>query len=726
MSESNIKRKIAWRMKRWMPKSKLAKFTLYVVFLRLIVFVIDQALKLAANGGGTGEWSGLLNFILGICVIVLGLRWFRQQFLWKVRNKMILTYLFIGLVPVLLVLLMAFIAGYLFLNQYATSQARSEIEEEVKRLEVVNAGAALELEELTAKGVPVNEKMGAEMASVRHHDQRFPGWQLVYWQNGKPLLLHGGGTMAHEAEEPEWSKGEYQGIVVDEGKLFLRAAVPVQNKNTKGHLVSSVPITGKMLDHLANDIGVIQIFLPRLDDNGGNKSTALQISIDEGDIKSNASGKKSYVVNNSPDVAGGSLPPLAQGTHAFDMNFTSAYPYKDLSSKQKSFAVLQLHSRPDILVNRLFANTGVFASMILSALAVTAAFFGIIVLLASFFGFGLMRTITYAVYNLYEGTQHVNRGNFKHRIAIKSKDQLAALQTSFNQMSESIERLILEQKEKERLENELAIAQEVQATLFPRSQQKMEFLELHGVCKPARTVSGDYYDFLPCGGDRLGITLGDISGKGISAALLMATIHSAVRAYEYGNMPDRRELVSASAAAIAGAAILTETSRNGNELLTESSLESPARVMELLNRHVFNSTPAEKYATLFLAIYDGAEQSLTYCNAGHLPPLLVGNDGNVRKLDVNGMVVGLFDGIAWDESSIHLEPGDIFVAFSDGVTEPENEFGEFGEERLIEVIRENRHLPLDRISESVITAVMDWIGANEQPDDVTLVLARQK
>src|SRR6266481_1205306 len=168
MSESNIKRKIAWRTKRWMPKSKLAKFTLYVAFLRLIVFVVDQALKLAANGGGVGGWSTLLNFILGLCVIVLGLRWFRQKFLWKVRNKLILTYMFVGLVPVLLVMLMAFFAGYLFLNQYATSQARSEIEEEVKRLEVVNAGAARELEELTAKGVSVSEKMGAAMASVRH------------------------------------------------------------------------------------------------------------------------------------------------------------------------------------------------------------------------------------------------------------------------------------------------------------------------------------------------------------------------------------------------------------------------------------------------------------------------------------------------------------------------------------------------------------------------------
>jgi sigma-B regulation protein RsbU (phosphoserine phosphatase) len=99
-------------------------------------------------------------------------------------------------------------------------------------------------------------------------------------------------------------------------------------------------------------------------------------------------------------------------------------------------------------------------------------------------------------------------------------------------------------------------------------------------------------------------------------------------------------------------------------------------------------------------------------------------DGSVRRLDCGGTVVGLFDAMTYEESSVQLSRGDIFVAYSDGVTEPENDFGEFGEQRLIELIRENRELPLERISEIVTAAVDDWIGANEQPDDITLVLAR--
>src|SRR3954452_12424553 len=180
-------------------------------------------------------------------------------------------------------------------------------------------------------------------------------------------------------------------------------------------------------------------------------------------------------------------------------------------------------------------------------------------------------------------------------------------------MTESLENLIREQKEKERLQSEIAIAQQVQAQLFPRQDIQLRTLELHGVCKPARTVSGDYYDFLPLGGEKLGIAVGDISGKGISAALLMATVHSAVRVYEFGGSNGQRPLGAARSRAI----------------------ESPAEVLRLLNRHLYSSTPEEKYATLFLSTYDGHSRTLTYSNGGHLPPMLVGRD-NVRRLDHGG------------------------------------------------------------------------------------------
>src|SRR5207244_5765543 len=127
--------------------------------------------------------------------------------------------------------------------------------------------------------------------------------------------------------------------------------------------------------------------------------------------------------------------------------------------------------------------------------------------------------------------KHVNRGDFSNKVPIRSDDQLAALAMSFNSMTTSIQQLIEEQKAKQRLENELVIAQEVQAQLFPQHISQIESLEVHGFCRPARTVSGDYYDFITVNSHKLTLAVGDVSGKGLSAGVLVATIHLAVLAF---------------------------------------------------------------------------------------------------------------------------------------------------------------------------------------------------
>ncbi len=284
---------------------------------------------------------------------------------------------------------------------------------------------------------------------------------------------------------------------------------------------------------------------------------------------------------------------------------------------------------------------------------------------------------------LYEATKHINRGDFSHRIEVKSNDQLATLANSFNSMTASIEKLVLEQKEKQRLENELVIAQEVQEQLFPKRISQLESLEVHGFCRPARTVSGDYYDFLSLNSERMILAVGDVSGKGISAALLMATIHSAVRAYSLERVPFLREPAAVGAAV--GSGLMLASDVKGAEA-------SPAALLALLNHQLYESTPQEKYATLFLGIYDSATRRLTYSNGGHLPPILLSEDGSSQLLSCGGTVVGLFQQLSFPEATIQLRRGDILLAYSDGVTEPENDYGEFGEERLIQIVRENRAL----------------------------------
>jgi sigma-B regulation protein RsbU (phosphoserine phosphatase) len=129
---------------------------------------------------------------------------------------------------------------------------------------------------------------------------------------------------------------------------------------------------------------------------------------------------------------------------------------------------------------------------------------------------------------------------------------------------------------------------------------------------------------------------------------------------------------------------------------------------------------------MFLGFYDATSREFVYCNAGHLPPILIARDGTVSRLDTAGMVVGLFDGETYGESAMAMHPGDLFVAFSDGITEPENDSVEFGEERLIALIQQHRSQPLIEIAAVITDAVLQWIGTEEQPDDITVVLARAR
>jgi phosphoserine phosphatase RsbU/P len=698
------------RIRSLVPTSMMGRLALYLLVLRAAVAIIQGSLRLMGNPEAAlslAGWAFGLSVALGIALTVLALRWIRRVFMWRLRNRLMVTYVFIGVVPLVLVVMMAAIALGLFANQYATSQARVELDSEIRTLDALTQQAADKF--ARANGAPIWD-------DVARLQTRYPGFWMDAWIDGQwsPLDKAKAGE---QKRFPDWIKGKFSGIVVEDGKLFLRSAITVENRGRKYALVGSVPITKDLLDQALTNVGEMRFYLAREKPiPAGEPGQRNALIVDD---KTGRRRNVDYELSQ-PDVIGGKLPP-ASGRWDLGRSYATISPYRDWKTGSESVAFVEVGTRVSVLLNRLFSSRGEFAGAALAVLVVIAIFFGLIELVALFVGVTLTRTITNSVYQLYRATQHINRGDLKHRIEVKNNDQLAALQKSFNSMSESLERLIEEQKEKERLENELAIAQEVQATLFPRESARLESLELHGICRPARTVSGDYYDFIPVtrdGVEQLVLAVGDISGKGISAALLMATLHSAVRAFEFGRIPAPASLVPAGAAHVTGVP--------RGEWVPQVNFQSPADVLQLLNQHLYHSTQPEKYATLFLSVFDGDTRALTYSNAGHLPPFIIGEDGSVRKLDAGGIVIGLFDNMAYEESTVELRHGDIFVAYSDGITEPENEFGEFGEARLIQLVREYRHLPLERISDNVIKEVQDWIGDTEQPDDVTLVLARAR
>lgn len=662
------------------PRTRLARFTLYSAGIEAVLLLLQWLFRLAGATQAVNilsQWIGLFGWIFSILFLFLALRWFRRHVMWSVRNRLIVTYLFIGGVPVTLAVALALGSGFLILGELSTFIAVSEIKVQQHNLGSANAAAA---EEITRHS-STPEKIAA-------NDGAFPGRSI---------------TVLPMSTAPSWLKDGFTGMVSDKGRIYLRAANSIPGGQDRAMVVSSVPFDQKLLVRIASKLGSLTL-----------SSQDLQRNSSDSDGKENKSSAKSASKEDAgyDRISAGAV---AAPVMAFDREFDFGGPVQvtDWTTGVSRSKILGGTTRLSTVYSYLTASMGVESGSIGIALIVLAVAFAIVVLAAFLIGISLTRRITYSVANLYKATQHINRGDFRHRIDVREKDQLAALQVSFNSMTDNLERLIAEQKEKERLQSELEIAHEVQAQLFPQAIAGTSTLELHGICRPARIVSGDYYDFLCYGPEQVMVAVGDISGKGISAALLMATIHSAVRAYE------QEQLVSVGTTASYG------THSRVAAIEARMAPPSPAQMLWLLNRHLFQSTQPEKYATLFLGYYDDQKHRLTYANAGHLPPIILAADGTVRRLECGGTVVGLFHDRDYEEETVELYPGDIFIAFSDGITEPENEFGEFGEDRLIETVASYRHLPLEKICEHTVSAIQDWIGSTEQPDDITLVLARR-
>ena len=673
------------------PITKWGRFTLWLGILCLLLWIAD------IFGAKVDGWAIFATIVFVFVAFVMFCRWGYRPLMWRLRNRLVVTYLFIGVMPILLLLLMGGLASWLFAGQFATYVVISDLHSELQHLQAANDSLAAQLFPLEKLG-KLDERIAGEF--TRASDERFPGRTVTVWRNGKGFVLSTGGGLLQTAPEPipEFINDDFTGFVVDHDSLHLRA-IRLNGDGGRGNaLVSDIPITPNLLITTAERLGTVTLAPPP-----------------KGDVRD----------SRPPDartpVRAGRVPPAS---HWFDitLNFPTLFNVMDWQSGEKQQpGLIFVATRPSMLYAALFATLGDRYLLGRDALLVIAIFFGIIEIVALYIGVRLTRSMTASVAALYRATEHVNTGDLSHRIQLQGRDQMAALGHSFNSMTGSLARLIQEQKEKQRLENELSIAYEVQELLFPGQVTDLPSLQVHGVCVPARTVSGDYYDFIPLGRDRLVLAVGDISGKGISAALLMATVHAFVRAY---SIEPEMALLPASLPAS-----LTYESQADPRMYYrgDGSAESqvaPAMLMTTLNYQLYRSTPAAKYATLFLGCYDAKARVLTYCNAGHLPPIILRANGEVFRLTVNGTVVGLFDGVTYDESTLVMQPGDIFVAYSDGVTEPENEFGEFGEERLVELIQEHRNKPLPRITEIVAGAVADWIGTVEQPDDVTIVLAR--
>ena len=536
----------------------------------------------------------------GLWLAIRLLRLIARQALWRLRHRLIVTYLFIAGVPLLLIIGLAALAGYMLVYQLAAYLVINELDRRIDGLTVAASGMTLP--------VPV------------------------------------GGFPA-------------RGVLQREGNFYLFSTV----KTPQGDTIVTVPLTREYLAGLVPSLGLVGIDQPA---KTSSKATR----------------------------AAPALPPAVNRFDTEVVWFATVPAFDWSTPGRTSDLELAVLTRVSAVLSTVFNRKADLAQELLElALIGGVIVFALVEIVCWVIGITMTRNITGAVHHLYEGTHRVMQGDFSHRIEVHGKDQLAELGMSFNRMTENLAQLLAVAKEKERLQSEVEIAREVQNQLYPRVAPETRSLRLTAVCRPARIVSGDYYDYEIAGDQHVALAIGDVAGKGISAALLMATLQGSLR-MQLGN--------TSGAASVAG-------------------------MVSRLNQYLYANTSPEKFSTLCLGLYNETDGSLVYTNAGHPPPALV-RAGAVRRLEVNGTVVGAFPSSQYTESRIALQLGDLLVFFTDGVTEPENAYGEmFGEGRFLDLLARNAHLSEKEIIHSVIESVREWTGSEELQDDMTLLLARR-
>jgi sigma-B regulation protein RsbU (phosphoserine phosphatase) len=597
--------------------------------------------------------------IAGVVLAFRVIRGLIRQSIWRLRNRLIVAYLFVALVPILLIGTLAMIAVWTLSGQIALYLITSEFN---RRLSDLQANAVTILStpeerrplELRQTGEALQRRFpNTEVLVISSTQQRFPESGLLPLANARP--------------------NGYRGVAAIGGECFAL----VVTGDRKSRVAVAVPLTRDFLSDLVAGIGEISI-----------------LSIPQGASRKTIKAARSAGKNGA--VRGSQLP---EKKNALDLEvlWASRVSVADLDAPNASLGGLfSVRSRLSAVWLILLQQVDQDNSVAMSVIIVFAVAFLLVEIAAFVVGVSLSRSITSSVHNLYEGTERVMEGEFSHRILVQGRDQLAALGHSFNRMTENLERLLQVAKEKERYEAELEIAREIQKQLYPKSVPESAQLKLVALYKPARMVSGDYYDYRRLDDSKIAIAIGDVAGKGISAALLMATVQSGFRS--------QLQLASSSGGHSVGTSL----------------------IVSRLNEQLHANTPPEKFATFFVGVFDETTSTLHYTNAGHLQPILI-RDSQAKRLEVDGMVIGAFPFARYGESQIELLPGDLLVCFTDGISEPENEYGEmFGEDQLVELVLKNASRSEEQIVQTIIEAVEKWTGSPELQDDMTLLVARRK
>jgi sigma-B regulation protein RsbU (phosphoserine phosphatase) len=622
-----------------------------------------------------GRLFDFLRYLAVLSALYLIFRviaWGRSRLLWSLRNRLIVAYVFIAVVPILLIITFVVLAGKFLYSQLGAYVLYEDLHRRIDMLadisEHISAAHAV-----LPPGVTQQEAervLAAQSHAV--HDRELSGLTIEFSDDA---------TLLQKIAGPR--QRLFAGLLQQGDHLSLVGMHLIDSAGRTRVVRLSVPVTPEFLATVAPDLGAIQLNL--MQPYGGG--TRRGVIYSTGGAQYETAGRipaRNRLLQPSDFL----IDPSVEVVSRLD---DAAFVAEDgsVGKPRPVFAVFS--ARPSRLSGRMFTTLGELRDYYLVLFGSFAVAFLLIWVAAFIAGVVLTRQITKAVADLYHATMYVQSGDFTHRVRIERRDQLGVLGESFNQMTSSISGLIEEQKKRQRLENEILIAREVQNELFPQSIPKVPGVEIEAICRAARSVSGDYYDFIQLSPTHLAIAVADISGKGISAALLMASLQAALR----------------------------------SQMLVEGSESmSTAELVSRLNKHLVRNTGDDRFATFFIAVYDSATRQLRYTNAGHLPSFLISKDSALH-LDKGGMVLGVVEDLCYEEGIVSVPRDSILVGYSDGLVEPENVYGEeFGIRRLQQAAVYVQGSPPRVVAESLMAAAEEWAGTPEQADDMTVVVAR--
>jgi len=373
--------------------------------------------------------------------------------------------------------------------------------------------------------------------------------------------------------------------------------------------------------------------------------------------------------------------------------------------------VLLAHRSPAQFVDDFLSGTDQVNRVFVYVVGFIAVLFLIVELAALFLGIRITGGITAAVAELFRGTRRIAEGDLDTRTIIPNQDEFGELARSFNRMAAAVKQGREEAVARERLEQELDTARTIQESLLPHRMPEVPGFEVAATSIPSRQVGGDYFDFVDLADGRLGVVVGDVSGKGIPAALLMANLQATLQ---------------------------------GQVIHPGTVAQTMGRINDLMVR----ASGTAMYATFFYGVLDRITGAFAYSNAGHEPPILLRSDGALDRLEVGGIPIGMLPGAVWEEARVTIGAGDLLVLFSDGITEAmgpmiltagslfgggdgddEEEEAEpdfFGSERLIEMVRGSTGKTALAVRDAILAAVAVYTRGEPQSDDMTLVVLRHR